>query len=301
MSATHTHPLQENLTSSSLAIVLYQPEQFAIVPYGSREQLETAIVPYDSEQFAIVPYDPQVPYLESMSRILLVLYFIGLSNLSSLSYATTSIDESEQLFFEPERFRTVIAPMHYDVHAHAFLNNILTRVQPSPIDYYFPSHFPLGAEMILASDFHVPALFLPFLMMMPEHGALSAFEEVLQRSIFETTSAHSAPNTFCSARQQRFDALQSSSDDTELDTPEEYLCNLSAQIMDDPVKLPSGEICERAVITRVIEESGRNPYTRAPLSISDLESSGELSGQIESFLRQLERNQENASNTTPGL
>jgi hypothetical protein len=228
-----THPLRENTTSSSLAIVLYQPEEFASVPY-----------------------DPEPP-----------------TNLSGRMAAGL--------------LRIIRGTLEFFGSLGDHLASITTNAAHVAIQRVAVMHLQhSGISFRPVAELQDPNF---------EHEALSAFEAVRQRS----TSAHSEPNIFCSARQQRFDALQSG--DTELHIPEEYLCNLSTQIMDDPVKLPSGEICERVVITRVIEESGRNPYTRAPLSITDLESCGELSAQIESFLRRLERNQEDASSTTPGL
>lgn len=59
-------------------------------------------------------------------------------------------------------------------------------------------------------------------------------------------------------------------DDLFDEAPDEFLDEIMATLMDDPVGLPSGHTMDRKNIERVILESGNNPFTREPLKLEDL-------------------------------
>eukprot|EP00396_MALV-II-16_sp_LP-1_P000354 gene354-265_t len=72
----------------------------------------------------------------------------------------------------------------------------------------------------------------------------------------------------------------------DVDIPDEFLDPLMAEIMADPVKLPSGNIMDRAVIERHIMSSDNDPFTRDPLSISELVPDTELKEKIHAFCKE---------------
>ena len=59
--------------------------------------------------------------------------------------------------------------------------------------------------------------------------------------------------------------------------PEEFLCPISCEIMQDPVKLPtSGTTMERSVITRILLSDSKDPFNREKLEIKDLREDVEM-------------------------
>lgn len=54
------------------------------------------------------------------------------------------------------------------------------------------------------------------------------------------------------------------------DAPESYKDALMDTLMDDPVMLPSGNVCDRSVIMRHLLNSRTDPFNRQPLTEEDL-------------------------------
>lgn len=70
------------------------------------------------------------------------------------------------------------------------------------------------------------------------------------------------------------------------EVPDEFLCPITAEIMRNPVRLPtSGQICERGVISRILLSDQTDPFNRAPLTIEEVEELPELKAKIEEFIR----------------
>ena len=67
------------------------------------------------------------------------------------------------------------------------------------------------------------------------------------------------------------------------DVPEEFLDELMRTVMSDPIRLPSGNVVDRATIERHILNQGTDPYTRETLSIEDLKPDPELKEKIEKW------------------
>ena len=64
------------------------------------------------------------------------------------------------------------------------------------------------------------------------------------------------------------------------DVPDEFQDPIQCSLMTDPVKLPSGHVMDRAVITRHLLSSNTNPFTREPLAAEQLEPQPELAQRI---------------------
>ncbi|PAV79598.1 hypothetical protein WR25_00313 [Diploscapter pachys] len=64
------------------------------------------------------------------------------------------------------------------------------------------------------------------------------------------------------------------------DAPEEFKDSIMCSIMEDPVQLPSGQICDRKVISRHLLTTPQNPFNRQPLSESELVDVPELKERI---------------------
>mmetsp|Transcript_32953 Transcript_32953/g.54448 ORF Transcript_32953/g.54448 Transcript_32953/m.54448 type:complete len:1043 (-) Transcript_32953:431-3559(-) len=69
------------------------------------------------------------------------------------------------------------------------------------------------------------------------------------------------------------------------EVPDEFLCEITCDIMEDPVKLPSGKICDRKNICRHLLSDETDPFSRQRLTIDMLESDSELKARIEAFRR----------------
>ncbi|KAG7383648.1 Ubiquitin conjugation factor E4 B [Phytophthora boehmeriae] len=76
------------------------------------------------------------------------------------------------------------------------------------------------------------------------------------------------------------------------DIPDQYLDPLLSTLMTDPVRLPSGNIVDRAVIARHLLASsqqggstGRDPFTREPLTMAMVEPCDALRVEIQLYLR----------------
>uniref|UniRef100_A0A8R1I3P5 RING-type E3 ubiquitin transferase n=1 Tax=Caenorhabditis japonica TaxID=281687 RepID=A0A8R1I3P5_CAEJA len=70
------------------------------------------------------------------------------------------------------------------------------------------------------------------------------------------------------------------------DVPEEFKDPIMDAIMVDPVALPSGHIMDRAVIERHLLSMPNNPFSRAPLSQSELVPDTELKTKIQNWIAQ---------------
>jgi ubiquitin conjugation factor E4 B len=68
------------------------------------------------------------------------------------------------------------------------------------------------------------------------------------------------------------------------DAPDEFLDELMATYMQDPVKLPSGHYVDRSTITQHLLNDPTDPFNRAPLSIDDLESAVELKARMDQWV-----------------
>ncbi|GMF20965.1 unnamed protein product [Phytophthora lilii] len=76
------------------------------------------------------------------------------------------------------------------------------------------------------------------------------------------------------------------------DIPDQYLDPLLSTLMTDPVRLPSGNVVDRAVIARHLLASsqqggstGRDPFTREPLTMAMVEPCDALRSEIQMYLR----------------
>jgi len=65
--------------------------------------------------------------------------------------------------------------------------------------------------------------------------------------------------------------------------PDEFSCAIMGELMEDPVKLPSGNRCERKNIERHILSTPNDPFSRQPLTEDMLEADTELKTKIENW------------------
>jgi hypothetical protein len=79
-------------------------------------------------------------------------------------------------------------------------------------------------------------------------------------------------------------------DEDDGDVPEEFLCELMGNVMEDPVKLPSGKVCDRPTILRHLLTSEFDPYSKQPLTAQMLEPQTELAARIQDW-RKLRKSQ----------
>ena len=74
--------------------------------------------------------------------------------------------------------------------------------------------------------------------------------------------------------------------------PDEFGCAIMGELMEDPVKLPSGNVCERKNIERHILSTPNDPFNRQHLTEDMLVSDSGLKAQIEAWKKD-QRNREN--------
>jgi len=67
------------------------------------------------------------------------------------------------------------------------------------------------------------------------------------------------------------------------DIPEEFCCEITSDIMDDPVVLPSGKICDRKNICRHLLSDETDPYSRKRLTVEMLVPDAALKERIGHF------------------
>uniref|UniRef100_A0A5S6QIK5 Ubiquitin conjugation factor E4 B n=1 Tax=Trichuris muris TaxID=70415 RepID=A0A5S6QIK5_TRIMR len=70
------------------------------------------------------------------------------------------------------------------------------------------------------------------------------------------------------------------------DVPSDFMDPVMGTLMRDPVKLPSGSIMDRTVITRHLLNTQTDPFTRQPLNENMLEPAVELKTQIDAWIEE---------------
>ena len=68
--------------------------------------------------------------------------------------------------------------------------------------------------------------------------------------------------------------------------PSEFECAIMGELMEDPVKLPSGHVCERKNIERHILSTPNDPFSRQPLTEDMLVSDTQLKVKIEEWKKE---------------
>ena len=68
--------------------------------------------------------------------------------------------------------------------------------------------------------------------------------------------------------------------------PGEFECAIMGELMEDPVKLPSGHVCERKNIERHILSTPNDPFSRQPLTEDMLVSDTQLKVKIEEWKKE---------------
>lgn len=81
------------------------------------------------------------------------------------------------------------------------------------------------------------------------------------------------------------------------EVPDEFLDPITATIMDDPVRLPSGHAVDRAVISRHLLSDETDPFSRARCTVEMLVDDNKLRDQIRAF--KAERKAAIAASATP--
>lgn len=69
-----------------------------------------------------------------------------------------------------------------------------------------------------------------------------------------------------------------------LDYPEEFGCALGMDLMRDPVRLPCGQVVDRAFMIGHFRSSSTDPFTRCPLVEENLVAESELKGRIDAWV-----------------
>lgn len=72
------------------------------------------------------------------------------------------------------------------------------------------------------------------------------------------------------------------------DYPEEYMCQLTYELMTDPVKLPASNIVvDRSAIKQHISLNGEtDPFNRQPLTLADLEEQPDLKKKVDDWIKE---------------
>ena len=73
------------------------------------------------------------------------------------------------------------------------------------------------------------------------------------------------------------------------DVPDEFQDPITAEIMEDPVILPSGQVCDRSVIQRHLLTDETDPFSRAKCTVEMLKPHDALKQQIEQWRREKRR------------
>lgn len=68
------------------------------------------------------------------------------------------------------------------------------------------------------------------------------------------------------------------------DAPDEYLCQITMELMKNPVKLPSGTVVERSNIERHLLNDKYDPFTKVEMTIQDAIEMPELKFKIQSYM-----------------
>ena len=75
--------------------------------------------------------------------------------------------------------------------------------------------------------------------------------------------------------------------------PSEFECAIMGELMENPVKLPSGNICEGKNIERHILSTPNDPFSRQPLTEDMLVSDSGLKAKIEAWKDEQRKKQKN--------
>ena len=67
------------------------------------------------------------------------------------------------------------------------------------------------------------------------------------------------------------------------DIPDEFLDPFTGDLMQDPVILPSTNICDRSSIKKQLLNSPEDPYSRAPMTIDDVRPAVEMKEKIDAW------------------
>jgi ubiquitin conjugation factor E4 B len=67
------------------------------------------------------------------------------------------------------------------------------------------------------------------------------------------------------------------------DAPDEFIDQLFCVLMENPVKIPSGNIVELSQLKKHLMNDSSDPYTRAPMKLEDAEPIPELKARIDTF------------------
>ena len=68
------------------------------------------------------------------------------------------------------------------------------------------------------------------------------------------------------------------------DAPDEFLDEIMAIFMKDPVVLPSGHFVDRSTITQHLLNDPKDPFNREPMTVDDIKPAVELKAKIASWL-----------------
>jgi len=85
---------------------------------------------------------------------------------------------------------------------------------------------------------------------------------------------------------ERCVALKQQEDEEEAElgeVPDEFLCEITMDIMEDPVRLPSGKVVDRKNICRHLLSDETDPYSRKRLTVDMLEPAPDIKAKIEAF------------------
>ena len=97
--------------------------------------------------------------------------------------------------------------------------------------------------------------------------------------------------------------LQEAENEAELgDVPDEFVDPITAELMEDPVKLPSGHSIDRAVISRHLLSDETDPFSRARCTVEMLVDNHELKAKIQAWKaeRKAKRHARIASSSVEG-
>lgn len=89
-------------------------------------------------------------------------------------------------------------------------------------------------------------------------------------------------------------------EDEEIDTsdaPEVFFDEITFELMNEPMILPSGERMDKAALERALNDKGLNPFTQTPLTIEECQPDVELKTKIEEYKKKkMEEKRSNKSN-----
>ena len=76
------------------------------------------------------------------------------------------------------------------------------------------------------------------------------------------------------------------------DAPDEYLDSIMSHLMTDPVRLPNSlQIVDRSTIARHLLSDQNDPFTRAPLTMEQIEPLDDLKYEIQKWMEDKRKNQ----------